>query len=704
MTEKKRLPIPPNWVCVDKKAKNHIYRCPVMNDSRTQQCSFTGRPNILRQHIMMNQHIFETVAMREPEKEDPNIQNEIEKLCLQLGAELQLSISQMASSSFQCFVTELIRIGGTYVMEHPREVFHPPTFFRGFSRTTITKKLIEHGDEKALQSMIKLKNFSRYIALTVDAGTICKHNLLEFLATNPCSGQKPLLLYSCEFPDHHQDCFFQALVDAISIAHEHEFDVIAIVADNVSYQRSVLAHWKLDSLINQATDPKIKSLLYIPCNCHVLNLVLTQMLKENELFKNVAYCATLLADLSRKKRYSYLFVSSAPKIPCTRWLYLFEFTEWIKKNKESIIELLSKIPSVIVNYEIHIDKFKPLTLISYQDFEKVNRLLKHLRVLNDNLEADTCNIGAVVPMVEDCASQIKKEIKSKTFENDSTPQKLLEILSARFRKTAVSDILCLAFSLTPEGRHVLSISSDHKDDDLPYYKFKNSPTYTSNPNLKDKIYPTNKVKYMTALDEYLKEIGDLNEYGSFQVYTQELESIKHKKIDFVFEQVYIKAKGALTNYVNRTKPDQTSIVVKQFCKFIRLTDPDLRKTVGQYLVEDPFNMWRALSNARICPELADYALKILSIPATEASVERLFSTIKKFLSTRQNSSNELISSYINIIHEKSSYDTMSFVSDENTDSDEQKQSDQVIEEEAEVPEPPEKKKNLQQRSLKNYYT
>ena len=69
MSERKRIAIPPNWVCVEKRGKNNLYRCPVLNSDKTQQCTFVGRASALQSHILQNQHIFETISKKEKEED-----------------------------------------------------------------------------------------------------------------------------------------------------------------------------------------------------------------------------------------------------------------------------------------------------------------------------------------------------------------------------------------------------------------------------------------------------------------------------------------------------------------------------------------------------------------------------------------------------------------------------------------------------------
>ena len=397
---KKRQSVPANWAKISK-GKNAIYRCPILNSNKTMQCTFTGRKAQLEKHINEGKHIFE--VFEEPQNDDQHIKTDsikekIKKLVLQTGGSLQLSLSQMSSPTFSNFIHELIQLTGNYVLQHLNEKFIPETFYQPLSRTSLKENLLSLSSDSAHQKRINLRNYSSYATLCIDAGTIENHQMLLFLIHNAASNMKPTLLYSAPFLDHSAQNFFSMLEVAIEKAEEETFCISAVVGDNVSYQKKALAHWKPNSLINQSDKFRIKSLLYITCNCHNLDLVITFMIKNNTLFQKVSTCAVLLATLSRHKDYSHYFPNAAPRVPATRWLYLFDFTKWIRSIGSSITKFLEQCPSIIKQFEK--EKYQILKDVSIDDFIKVHKLIKPLRKLNDKLESDCCTISYVVPLVE----------------------------------------------------------------------------------------------------------------------------------------------------------------------------------------------------------------------------------------------------------------------------------------------------------------
>ena len=675
MNAHRRISIPANWKAVQKSGKNYIYRCPVMSNDKTQQCIFTGRPEQIRKHIDENNHVF-SITSTTIYKEEENVKKKIEKLVIQVGGELQLSLTQLSSSSFKTFIQGIISLTGNYVLKHERERFIPETFFEGFARNTVKQKILEQSKEKSQTRRLEMRKFSKYVSISCDAGTVEKHSLLEFLLCNPSSGLKPVLIYSTNFEDHSSANFFNEVSNAIQKAKEEDFFVTAIVADNVSYQKSILAHWNPNSKINSSNDEMIRSLLYITCNCHNLDLVVTQMTNTNELFSNVTYCATLLADLSRKKEYFIYLKTMAPKIPATRWLYLYEFTNWILENETSIQEFLSNAPTVIQDFQKKKEKYEKLLKISLTDFKKVNSLLKPLRKLNDQLESDSCTLYYVVPLVELCGQRLRKIIQTEQFADDTTGKELLRIFTARFRKTAVEDVLCLAYSLTAEGRFYMGLSptasqEEKEKEEKAYFKLTKAPQLLRVQAQNERILSSDKIKYRKCFNDYIEKVVETMKVNAFKKFDDELERLRgnEEQILEIFPDKFVKSQAALTFHLNRLGYPLTKIeeIKQQYNLFIHIRHNEESERLSLYMNSEPHLMWKNLHNANLFKALSEYALIFCSIPASEASVERLFSSMKKYLSSRQRSSNELIDCYLQLLPQNYSIDMLSFDFDESSD-------------------------------------
>ena len=674
--KKKRTPIPQNWVVVSNETKNLKYRCPITDSTNTMQCTFTGRASQIRQHLEEGKHTFEIINSNKLQPKDEetldNMKIHIEQLVIEAGGFLQLSLSQISSSAFTMFIQKIITSIGLYIQAHPNEIFHPETFYPGISRNKAKALIISHANDKAKEARQNLRMFSRDVALTIDAGTIQQHGLLEFHMIHAASGQHPCLLASFPFIDHSAHNFFTLLREAITKATCEDFTIVAIVADNVSYQKKTLAHWNPESFINTipSDDPlaqQVRGLIYITCCCHDLDLVITHMIKNNHMFKKVTTAATLLAAMSRRHEYAHYFTSKAPNIPATRWLFLYEFTNWVLKNKDSIIPILDNIDTIVKNYNTKKNKYSILKNMPFNDFQKVNILLQPLRQLNDNLEKDSCTLCYVVPLVEECASKVRKIISDPIFAGDATPLELLHVFTARFRKTAIQDYLCLSFALTSEGRFILGTSPnasaiDRQHDETNFYHLTGAPTEIF---AKDYNNIDDKIKYREALNRYIDQmIRDMNR-SCYQNYREELSKLQSKNtiITSVFEDKYVQARQALAKHLARLgyDSDKRAIITKQFKIFIHDRSIELRKRLDLYLSEEPFMMWKNLSAANLFKELADYAIKWSAVPASEASVERLFSLVKKYLSTRQRSSVELIDAYVNLIPAQTKNDIISSI-------------------------------------------
>lgn len=251
MTKRQRKQPPPNWQIAGRDSKNNLYRCPIRNRNGTEQCTFIGRIDTLYSHIANGEHTFETIVQTDNDI-DTNVQQNIFDEVLKFGGALQMSLNQISSQAFTEFVQNIIKLTGNYVTMHPNQVFSPSTFYPGASRNTLKSHMIEKASDIVVEKLQSLRALSKFICLTVDAGTVSKHNLLEFLVCQPLLHVKPILLKTFEFSDHSAENFFSKVEEAISEAQNYDFYVSAIVGDNVSYQKAALAHWHDSSDISKS--------------------------------------------------------------------------------------------------------------------------------------------------------------------------------------------------------------------------------------------------------------------------------------------------------------------------------------------------------------------------------------------------------------------------------------------------------------------
>ena len=676
--------IPVNWQVVRKEGKNLIYRCPITFGNGTQRCTFTARKQRLEKHIEDGKHIFEKIQTPERTQNHTEPKELIEKAVFEFAARAQLSLQTLSGVEMKHLICSIVKHSCDYIIHSGPQVFDPNTFFPGFSRNTARNKMIKYGMQNNEDHLKNFRIFSKFASFAVDAGTVYKHHMLEFLLCNPSSGYRPEQIYSTEFTESTAENFVQSLEEAVKCSKKFNFNIVAIVADNVMYQRSPLAHWDANSYINRSEDPSISSLIYIPCCCHIINLCLTQMLKENKLFKNVAEASNLLATLSRKKKYLNYFNSTAPTIPVTRWLYLFDFTEWIIRNEHKIKYLIQNIDIIITDYDQKQDKYGILANIEFIDFIKINRLLKPLRFLSDSFESDRSTLSCVVPLVEYCAQQIRSLMDFTeifTADDHQTIKLLYCIFIARFRQTSVPDILCLAYSLTAEGRYSLflrgNLPEDEQIQEENYFRTTgNGGLIRLVDNPPDIDVEDYKSKYKKLYSEYMEAI-DCEQGIGIKQFKDEVEFLLEKnmnEIKSVFEDKYVIAKKALSIHLTKlrylfgsTQDIQLKKIKKiksQFTQFFTSKDAEFLKRIRMYIELPTHEMWTHLKNEQILEDLAEYALLFTAIPPSESAVERTYSTIRKYLETRQSAKNDLINAYISAIPQ-----SCQDVSDEETNSD-----------------------------------
>lgn len=693
-----------NLIKLTSGVKNPIYRCPALNSNGTKQCIFTGRMSSMCQHLQANDHIFEDVEYKKEETPLDYTKSIIKEIA-QLTAGLQLSLRQVTNDVFNTFIYNIMIITTRYVNDKDiKGLFIPQNLYQGMSREKLREQMIKISAEKSQDSIKELKSFSKFASLAVDAGLVKKHQLLEFKLVHPYSNIKTVLLLSTKFEEEHSaDNFFIKLKEAIDLAHQNKIHIVSVIADNVAYQRCALNHESFDSHINQSEDENIKSLIYMSCCCHNIDLIVTYMINEIDIFKNTTKCAVTLAGFSRKKAYSAYFKTKAPSIPATRWLYLFDFTEWILNNEGSITRFMNDLDINIAcckNEETGL-QLQSLRIVSLEDYKKVNMMLKPLRKVNDILERDDSFIGIVVPLIELAAKEIRELKKKELFENDQTPDILNNVIAARFNSTATTSFLCLAFLLTPLGRYTIGLTSDcseelRKEEEEKVSKI--SKAYNEMKGIyEDIIPPTQKVKYGKKYAKFIdKHVSELRNKQNFKKKLAEIENARDP-VEHIFTQVQFNADQALISHLSRLRynPDKIECIKKEFQVFLFDRTGKEGRIINRFCDSNPYNLWNIIEANNILPNLSEYAKRILSIVASEATIERLFSSVKRVLDNRQNTNIDLLNSYLNLMQPHNTeyrFDSENVQKETHTESDENRERESKG-----------AKNKLQQQSIKNYF-
>ena len=121
--------------------------------------------------------------------------------------------------------------------------------------------------------------------------------------------------------------------------------LVGIVGDNLRAQIKGLSHWSIQSFQNSialdaSKTPGKSAVLYVPCSCHTLNLVLSDLQSSNTEFDIAMKVLGALTVFLRKSEISNKIGRRAPEIPKTRWVYAYDAALWIKKNVDKINEVL----------------------------------------------------------------------------------------------------------------------------------------------------------------------------------------------------------------------------------------------------------------------------------------------------------------------------------------------------------------------------
>ena len=535
--------------------------------------------------------------MQQPLHDDTTHAQQLEDAILSFAGSFQLSLNEISSEAFTEFIRSVSTISvNHYLTNHAS----PETLYKGLSRQTIRQKMINKGKT---EKRLKLKNMrltSKYVSICVDAGSVERKDLLQFIISNPSAVTKTVLLKTFIFEDHTSSSFYNFLQKSIQTANKYDFDVVAVLADNVAYQKKCLAHWDPDSLINQSDDYRLNILFYITCNCNNLDLVVKFLINNNKIFMDVALFSTVLATLSLKRRFSQYFTNRPPRVPATRWMYLYFFTKYVIDNADDINRFISmlrnfKDPTLPSNTIELIKTIRKNKSFSIQNCKQIYLIMHHLKELCDSLESDSCPLGSVVPLVESCLKSLQKLYDEEIFtQNKDLITETIQVLAARFRKTVISDYLCLAYALTAAGRCHLGLPQDYPIDEKIKEEHDSYNYYSQNKyNRSDEfIPPTEKVKYYKEFQKvFMSKVKDKPKKNEFQ---DELNRIKNEDIIEIFPKPSIQALSALISFLIRMgySEKQINLIKNEFNDFIYLRTQEIIKDMSVNKDANTYNVGR----------------------------------------------------------------------------------------------------------------
>jgi hypothetical protein len=531
-----------------------------------------------------------------------------------------MSIEAAASPSFRSVIHTAFQAGFQRALGNAKADLEAE--FKAFcprKKATALRKCFIHAADadriKLEQPLVE----NKFAAMTMDAGQIGSTKLF---VTNLVASHLRCCFTSgisdIDAPQNHESlCDFLAS-ELAKLANEKGIHVSVVICDGATYQTKALNWEDPESL--QGThqeDPLLSRVLFVPCLCHRLNNAYRRLVHDSELFGSFISDLRRLAMFCRKPKWRRQIGGNCPEFIETRWLYDHRILQFLL-SREHEINALHK-------------EGREVTAL-FHDFM---RLLARWYDLVTVLEGSACRLAAAYMLISNATLQLAI-IGSEYEDHDvsATYSQAVRLIN-QYTIDSASDILQLAYVLTPAGHHVaykqLHTLLGQEIPDCPSFELEmvDFACQLADHDIKE-------------VDTFDEEEGDdppelsrddVGETGSEIFFEDVSESFRMEvpAADFPSHYLPHRARAGLARIIRQfgLGGDEKTGLERAFHQF--LTSPDSR--VGVRVGFDPTRyLW--LSAQTECPEysvLAEIALRLEPAICSEAPSERAIGQQRRYL-------------------------------------------------------------------------
>ena len=444
----------------DENTQRLLYECDskqVGIDGITRKCSRRYRANRIP---IVCKHVFSIIVheneQSEATKEESEQQEPFKVITKQLAlltSKLNISLRQATSVEMNKLINCAIEVG--IKMQSNCTNTKPLSFNYAIGRKQLRSHII---NESKIQEETNLRSLKQigFVVAAIDNGTINGRHFLFVCLLNPCAGLSPIYYDSRTDGNFYSEDFAQFGQQLYLDLKEKDILLVGFVGDNLPSQIGGLGHWKIGSIQSQSDTPDIRSLLYVPCCCHVLNLVIKDLERENVEFSCLKGELDSLSVLLRKKEVVKALKRKMPDIPETRWVYIYDTAYWVMKHSEEInIYLTSdEIPNSILNViedDIYLSEYRKNGIPKY--ISEAVDLLDPVKKLMCAFESDHISLYNVFPLLNYTLEIYQNLITNGFMKYFNAALHIMRMLIVnRFQKTARFDLIITSFAFTFEGR------------------------------------------------------------------------------------------------------------------------------------------------------------------------------------------------------------------------------------------------------------
>ena len=211
-----------------------------------------------------------------------------------------------------------------------------------------------------------------------------------------------------------------------------------MITDGLPAQR-----YALMELVNESDDCNVQAIIPVYCLAHLTQLAFLDTLRRCKVMENLVAQVSELVLILRRPIVCAELGEKCPSICQTRWLYIVDVLLWLFQRQDKINAFLMASENNETTHDHLPEEWKRLLFV-----------LSPLKQLNLYMEASSCALWEVIPLVEKTMAVWKARLPLLMEHDTEILKELVTNLLLRLEHVSPS-VVAAAFSLSELGRLVL---------------------------------------------------------------------------------------------------------------------------------------------------------------------------------------------------------------------------------------------------------
>ena len=363
-----------------------IRRCIICKRKSKWKKHLNGKHNFSRPEKDDDPQMIESVRNRLKKKQqissDQDLRDEILAEIALISGKCDIPVSKASSKIFRQFAAKLISIGVSISQKYNGNVPNIDNFLYSLNESNISFTMNAIAS-KEKHDRLKLFARKKIVNVLTDAGTVLGLKCVHAMISHPgIDDSLPFAVYeNYNFTQNDYSSFFSDIFDKIL---KNNLQIASVIIDQLPAQVNGIT-----LCINSSSNILIKSIIIVPCVCHLTSLMFSAAIRENALISDIIKEIESFTTKIRKKKIEKYIGSLCPKIIKTRWLYVTESLNFIlKKQAELVIGRANHydIPKIPKYFQTLYDLILPLKILNILGSKRCTRLFHFVQYMQCAIE------------------------------------------------------------------------------------------------------------------------------------------------------------------------------------------------------------------------------------------------------------------------------------------------------------------------------